>query len=45
MAAPWSPNSWKGKPIKQQPVYEDKEELDGVLDQIKAYLYFTEFFF
>lgn len=35
--ANWSPSSWRGKPIKQQPVYEDKEELVGVLNQIKAY--------
>lgn len=35
--ATWSPNSWKGKPIKQQPIYEDAQELDGVLGQIKAY--------
>eukprot|EP00026_Physarum_polycephalum_P006310 Phypoly_transcript_06352.p1 GENE.Phypoly_transcript_06352~~Phypoly_transcript_06352.p1 ORF type:complete len:493 (+),score=59.64 Phypoly_transcript_06352:62-1480(+) len=33
----WSPSSWKAKPIKQQPVYEDQKELNEVLGQIKAY--------
>lgn len=40
MATPstWSPSSWRDKPIKQQPNYEDAEELKDVLGQIKAYL-------
>eukprot|EP01113_Clastostelium_recurvatum_P005101 TRINITY_DN12274_c0_g1_i2.p1 TRINITY_DN12274_c0_g1~~TRINITY_DN12274_c0_g1_i2.p1 ORF type:complete len:459 (-),score=105.02 TRINITY_DN12274_c0_g1_i2:104-1480(-) len=34
VVAEWTPSSWRSKPIKQQPNYEDKEELQGVLGQI-----------
>ncbi|KAJ1941411.1 hypothetical protein EC988_006767, partial [Linderina pennispora] len=30
----WTPESWKTKPIKQDVVYEDKQELDTVLSRI-----------
>jgi len=33
----WSPSSWKEKPILQQPVYQDKDELNKVLDELKNY--------
>lgn len=33
----WHPGSWRGKPIKQQPIYEDQQELSGVLTQLKSY--------
>jgi 3-deoxy-7-phosphoheptulonate synthase len=30
----WSPDSWKAKPARQQPLYEDLAELDRVLSQL-----------
>lgn len=35
--APWQPDSWRSKPIKQQPQYEDLEQLTKVLSRIKSY--------
>ena len=35
--APWQPDSWRSKPIKQQPQYEDLEQLAKVLSRIKSY--------
>eukprot|EP00128_Syssomonas_multiformis_P012554 Colp12_sorted_trinity150504_noHs@2351 len=32
---PWAPNSWRAKPIKQQPEYKDEEKLTAVLDKVK----------
>lgn len=34
---PWTPTSWQGLPIKQQPVYEHPEALQEVLAKISAY--------
>jgi 3-deoxy-7-phosphoheptulonate synthase len=31
---PWSPDSWKTKPIAQQPEYEDEQALNAVLDRL-----------
>ncbi len=33
----WSPSSWRNFPIKQQPVYEDKELLQKVEDELRGY--------
>jgi 3-deoxy-7-phosphoheptulonate synthase len=33
----WSPSSWQGLPILQQPTYPDKAALDAVLEQLKDY--------
>ena len=33
----WNLNSWKNYPAKHLPVYQNKEELDLVLDKIKKY--------
>ena len=33
----WSPSSWREKPILQQPTYQNKEELQKVLDELKNY--------
>ncbi len=33
----WSANSWKKLPIKQQPIYDDKAELNNTLNTIKSY--------
>jgi 3-deoxy-7-phosphoheptulonate synthase len=33
----WSPNSWRQKPIKQQPVYERAGELLDILNVIRTY--------
>ncbi len=33
----WSPNSWRGKPILQQPTYPDETALNEVLSQLKNY--------
>tara|TARA_B100000123_G_scaffold252558_1_gene212952 strand:+ start:397 stop:1773 length:1377 start_codon:yes stop_codon:yes gene_type:complete len=33
----WSLNSWKKNPAKHIPIYQDKEELDLVLNKIKKY--------
>ena len=33
----WSPQSWRDKPILQQPTYQDKEALQNVLDELKNY--------
>jgi 3-deoxy-7-phosphoheptulonate synthase len=32
----WTPSSWKGKPIKQQPTYDDVDELNNALEQIRS---------
>lgn len=34
--ASWSPSSWRSKPAKQQPDYEDKQELEQALDTVRA---------
>ncbi len=36
MAAPWSPDSWHGLPIAQQPEYPDAEALATVLARLKV---------
>ncbi|KAJ1664704.1 hypothetical protein IW140_003965 [Coemansia sp. RSA 1813] len=33
-AAPWAPDSWKAKPIKQDVVYENPQELETVLARV-----------
>ena len=33
----WSPSSWRGKPILQQPTYPDQEHLNRVLNELKRY--------
>jgi 3-deoxy-7-phosphoheptulonate synthase len=37
MAKDWSPASWRGFPIKQQPMWPDEADLDRALKQIAAY--------
>ncbi len=37
MAKDWSPDSWRGFPIKQQPTWPDDGDLDRALKQIAAY--------
>ena len=37
MAGKWSPESWRGKPIKQQPTYPDVAALEAVEAKIKTY--------
>ncbi|QOY52894.1 class II 3-deoxy-7-phosphoheptulonate synthase [Candidatus Sulfurimonas baltica] len=33
----WSPTSWREKPILQQPTYQNKDELNRVLSELKNY--------
>ena len=33
----WTPDSWKNKPILQQPTYTDTDELNKVLKELKSY--------
>ena len=33
----WSPSSWRSKPILQQPVYKNQDELNKVLNELKNY--------
>ena len=33
----WSPGSWKNFPVKQQPIYNDQQQLENVLDVLKGY--------
>ncbi len=33
----WSPDSWRDFPIKQQPIYKDKEALKEVEEQLKSF--------
>jgi len=33
----WTPSSWQSFPIKQQPTYPDKDELNRVLSELKNY--------
>ncbi len=37
MAKSWSPDSWRGFPIKQQPQWPDEADLDRALKQIAGY--------
>lgn len=37
MAGTWSPDSWRGKPIKQVPVYPDAERLAAVEKELSGY--------
>jgi 3-deoxy-7-phosphoheptulonate synthase len=37
MAKDWAPDSWRGFPIKQQPLWPDEADLDRALKQIGAY--------
>ena len=37
MAKDWSPDSWRDRPIKQQPPWPDVADLDRALKQIRAY--------
>ena len=32
----WSPSSWHGKPIKQQPAYRDSDAVNAALDRVRA---------
>lgn len=32
----WSPDSWRGRPIHQQPEYKDAEKLRAALDKVRA---------
>jgi len=34
-ASPWRPDSWKGHPVRQVPVYRDAESLTGVLKRLQ----------
>ncbi|MBI1214294.1 MAG: 3-deoxy-7-phosphoheptulonate synthase class II [Alphaproteobacteria bacterium] len=36
-SAPWTPDSWKEKPAKQLPVYDDPAELEAVEKTLKNY--------
>ncbi|MEO6968608.1 MAG: 3-deoxy-7-phosphoheptulonate synthase class II [Rhodanobacteraceae bacterium] len=33
---PWQPDSWRGRPATQQPVYDDAAELDGALAKLSG---------
>ncbi|PFH56597.1 hypothetical protein XA68_16268 [Ophiocordyceps unilateralis] len=33
-ASPWSPSSWRSRPIRQSPVYPDQEKLSRAVDQL-----------
>ncbi|NPA27970.1 MAG: 3-deoxy-7-phosphoheptulonate synthase class II [Epsilonproteobacteria bacterium] len=33
----WSPSSWRDFPIKQQPVYEDRDELKRVEEELRSF--------
>ena len=35
--APWTPRSWREKPIKHQPTYEDASALKQVIDRLRNY--------
>ncbi len=37
MVKDWSPDSWRDRPIKQQPAWPDPADLDRALKQISAY--------
>jgi len=37
MSAPWSPDSWRSKPVAQMPHYPDEAELAAVLERIRRY--------
>ncbi|MEO6652649.1 MAG: 3-deoxy-7-phosphoheptulonate synthase class II [Ilumatobacteraceae bacterium] len=37
MAKDWSPQSWRDRPIKQQPTWPDEADLDRALKQIAGY--------
>ena len=37
MTTNWTPESWRTRPIKQQPTYERQGDLDAVLGTIRAY--------
>ncbi|MDW3213585.1 MAG: 3-deoxy-7-phosphoheptulonate synthase class II [Ilumatobacteraceae bacterium] len=37
MAKDWSPDSWRDRPIKQQPAWPDPADLDRALKQISSY--------
>tara|TARA_B100000614_G_scaffold244941_1_gene249599 strand:+ start:1229 stop:2611 length:1383 start_codon:yes stop_codon:yes gene_type:complete len=37
MAANWTPGSWRGLPIRQQPTYEDAAGLESVETQLASY--------
>jgi len=37
MSKDWSPESWRDRPIKQQPAWPDPADLDRALKQISAY--------
>lgn len=34
---PWSPDSWRGRCVKQQPHYEDQQELERVVNTLRSY--------
>jgi 3-deoxy-7-phosphoheptulonate synthase len=33
----WQPNSWRSKPILQQPTYQDQQHLKQVEDTLSTY--------
>jgi 3-deoxy-7-phosphoheptulonate synthase len=37
MAQSWTPESWRGKPIRQMPVYPDQAALAAVEDKLRSY--------
>ena len=37
MSAKWTPDSWRGKPIRQAPTYPDPAALDRVTTTLKSY--------
>lgn len=34
---PWTPSSWRGLPIKQQPTYPDQAKLKAIEEELKSY--------
>lgn len=36
MVLEWTPASWRNFPVKQQPNYEDKQELDKTINEISS---------
>ena len=36
MSNPWTPSSWRGFPIQQQPIYDDPDAVERALDVVRA---------
>ncbi|MGQ0665106.1 MAG: class II 3-deoxy-7-phosphoheptulonate synthase [Pseudomonadota bacterium] len=37
MAAKWTPESWRGKPVRQAPIYPDQAELEAVEAKLRGF--------